>query len=667
MRLCRSVHPLLVVALLLAWSGNVFAAAIWNKTNAIGYWRHGTNWSSSPNAPTLASGGTYVTNLATKTVIVDPDTPATNLIINSLNVWAPVNATNTLLLQDLGAQPLAVSNNSVDVRMRGAVLVTNSSLVVTGNFIAFNIWAGSVTLDSGSIIAREPGLLTNSTIPTRVGRTNVAELRINGGAMEVGTLAVGQAGFLNSRSHGTIRMSGGELLVLGEFSVGNSVGCTGEVHLIGGTLNVPVGNTNVARVGDDGVGIMTISNASVMLNNLSIGRHINALGTLAIHNGGLLNALDDVSIGRFGGATGMVFLAGGELRCASQTLWVGREGWGELIVSNGLIRADNLHVASLQTNGVSGYALLAGGTTVLESNLLIGAAGYATGNVIVAGSTLIVSNAGYSALSDISSGTLSMRGGNFVTDRLSLTNGAGRMQFSEGTVRSISTVVANGLPFVVGDGVHPATFVLGPGTHRFANGIEVSPNATLTGCNDIIGTVINRGGTILTTNCTLSVQPPSFLQQPVSLTVTQGAAATFSVSVAGSPPPTLQWRFTAPGGAEVDLPGAVGSVLSLPDASASDAGSYRVVASNDSGSVTSAVAVLRVLVPPAIVGAAHAGSVTQVEVQSIPGLTYVLEYKDQLDDPAWTPLGSIIGTGAVLTLEDSAATAPTRFYRVRVE
>jgi hypothetical protein len=196
----------------------------------------------------------------------------------------------------------------------------------------------------------------------------------------------------------------------------------------------------------------------------------------------------------------------------------------------------------------------------------------------------------------------------------------------------------------------------------------VSPNATLRGCgNNIIGTVVNNGGTILTTNCVPLPSPPRFLQHPVSLTVTQGAAATFSVRVAGTPTPTLRWRFRPLSGAESDVSGAVGTNLSIPVVAGAHAGSYRAVASNSSGSVTSAVAVLRVLIPPSIGSLTHAGSVTQVGFQSIAGLNYGLAYKDRLKDPAWTPLGSVPGTGGLLTLSDPAATGPTRFYRVRVE
>lgn len=491
-------------------SPRIFAAAIWRQTNDVGYWRFGTNWSSSPNAPTLAGGGTYVTNLASKKVVIDPDTPMTNLVINSLNVWAPPNATNTLLLQDLGSAPLVVSNNSLDIRMRGAIVVTNSSLVVTGNFIQFNLWAGQFTLESGELVALEPGRFTNSTIPTRVGRTNVAELVINSGKAEVGTLQVGEAGLLNSRSHGTIRMNGGELLVLGELSIGNSVNCTGIVHLTSGMLHVPVGNTNVARVGDDGVGITTISNASVMLNNLSVGRHTNSSGTLVLRNNALLNALDDVSIGRFGGATGTLFMAGGELRCTNQTLWIGREGHGSLILSNGWLRADNLHVASLATNSASGHALLAGGIVSLASNLLVGATGYRSGSVELAGGTLTATNAGSSALLGIANGTLTMNGGNLVVDHLAVTNTAGRLTFNSGTLYSAASTVSNGVPFVVGDGIKPAVFILGPGLHVFSSGLVLSANATLTGCtNNIIGTVINNGGTITEGNCGPIPQAPT--------------------------------------------------------------------------------------------------------------------------------------------------------------
>src|SRR5580765_5671205 len=115
---------------LLSWDAP--AAAIWSSP-ASGLWRESANWLNG-NLPSL--GGVYVTNAGTS---------AANLFINSLNVWAPSNATNTLWLQGLGTNtPLVVSNSTLDVRMRGDLRITDSSLIVasafTGSGISFNIW-----------------------------------------------------------------------------------------------------------------------------------------------------------------------------------------------------------------------------------------------------------------------------------------------------------------------------------------------------------------------------------------------------------------------------------------------------------------------------------------------------------------------------------------------
>lgn len=654
-------------ALFLVVGPSLQAAAIWNKTNASGgLWRHGTNWSSTPSAPTLSTGGTYVTNRTSKTIAIDAATPLTNLFIGSLNVWGPVGTTNRLLLQDLGATPLVVSNNSLDVRMRGVVEITNSSLVVTGNFIQFNLWAGTMILRSGSIVACEPGLLTNSQVPFRVGRTNAAELAIESGSLTVGGLAVGQAGLLNSRSHGTVRMSGGQMLVLGELSVGNAVNCTGLVYMTAGSIQVPPGNTNVTRIGDDGVGIMTISNASLTLNNLSIGRHTNSQGTLVLHTNGLLTALDDVSVGRFEGATGMLFMAGGELRCTNQTLWIGREGRGQMVFSNGLLRGDALHVGGDLTNVAFGSALIAGGTLTLASNILIGNAPFATGQVVVAGGDISLASGDYSAYLNLSMGSLTLNGGSLAVDNLIMTNSSGNLQFNGGTLRSAFSTVDNGSPLVLGDGVRPATFILGAGTHVFANGIVVSPNATLTGCGDVVGSIINNGGTVTLSNCAALVKPPRFLQSPLSLLVTQGATATFSASVSGSPAAELQWHFTPQDGVESPLTGETNATLSIAGVQPAHVGAYRISATNPGGTV-SRTASLQLLLPPSLGGVTYSTGSASVSVSTQAGLNYVLEYKGSLTDPAWTLLLSTNGTGGIMTLLDNAPGLPARFYRVRVQ
>ncbi|MGH8247204.1 MAG: hypothetical protein ACREUU_12335, partial [Gammaproteobacteria bacterium] len=270
--LTPSVLGALIAGLAAADAG---AAAIWTNANdSAGFWKEATNWSTGL-APHVGTGSTYVTNRNNKTVVIGADTPLTNLVLGgSLNVWAPADFTNSLLLQDLGPNPLVASNTSVFVNDRGVIRVTNSSLVITGRFLRFNVSAGDIRLDSGSIVAREEPPTSNVTVFTRIGRTNAATLSIHGGRMEVSTLLLSELqGIQFGRAEGTVRMTGGELVVHGEFNVGKSLQCTGVVDMTGGRLVVVNNLTNITRIGDDGTGTMIVSNASALVGNVSVARH----------------------------------------------------------------------------------------------------------------------------------------------------------------------------------------------------------------------------------------------------------------------------------------------------------------------------------------------------------------------------------------------------------
>ena len=69
---------------------------------------------------------------------------------------------------------------------------------------------------------------------------------------------------------------------------------------------------------------------------------------------------------------------------------------------------------------------------------------------------------------------------------------------------------------------------------------------------------------------------------------------------------------------------------------------------------------------PALFQARLIGSAFSVDVATSSGSTYYLEYKAALDNPSWTPAAQVSGDGALQTLTDSGATAPQRFYRLRV-
>jgi phospholipase/lecithinase/hemolysin len=90
---------------------------------------------------------------------------------------------------------------------------------------------------------------------------------------------------------------------------------------------------------------------------------------------------------------------------------------------------------------------------------------------------------------------------------------------------------------------------------------------------------------------------PVITNQPVSQTNLAGATVTFSVGATGAPPLSYQWVFNNLGNR---LPGATNDTLVLSNVQASNTGNYRVVITNDSGSVLSGSGRLTVVTPPVI-------------------------------------------------------------------
>jgi hypothetical protein len=75
---------------------------------------------------------------------------------------------------------------------------------------------------------------------------------------------------------------------------------------------------------------------------------------------------------------------------------------------------------------------------------------------------------------------------------------------------------------------------------------------------------------------------PEFTEQPAALNATIGGAILISVEVSGEPKPSLQWRKDGN-----PINGATDRTLSIPQSGPADAGSYDVVARNDSGTAVS--------------------------------------------------------------------------------
>ena len=116
----------------------------------------------------------------------------------------------------------------------------------------------------------------------------------------------------------------------------------------------------------------------------------------------------------------------------------------------------------------------------------------------------------------------------------------------------------------------------------------------------------NASGSVDSAAALLTVTPvpmaPTILAGPASATVAGGGSVTFSVTAGGQPAPTCQWQLSTDGGATfANINAAIGSSLFVNGVTPSQDGwRYRVVATNASGSATSAAATLTVPALPVV-------------------------------------------------------------------
>jgi hypothetical protein len=520
----------------------------WTSTSS-GLWGDTNNWSGHI-LPDITSFVEILTNDPGVTVTIDAATDPASLTIQSLKLGAPAGATNVLLLSSSTNNPL-VLQTALAVQDGGLLRITNGALLLqlTNDHADLD---GQFVLDSGMID------FGDITVTARVGRATSGTFTINDGAVSAGAMTVG--GLTNSS--GTLILNGGILNVGSLFSVGRNQTTTGTVFVVGGQLNA-VGD--IARVGDTSLGQMTVSNASVVMTNLNVGRDAPSLGTVTVQNGASVIISNELSLGRFSGATGTVAMAGGNITGSDLKIHVGYEGDGELIVSNGTVQAGTVLVAGDFTNTATGLLDVSGGSLVVSSSLNVGAASFSTGQVAVTSGNVFVTNVAGGGVLNIANGNLSLNAGSIVADRLALTNASGVIVFNGGTLSSGGTAVANGAAFIVGDGISSATFHLSGGTHSFAGGLVISSNATLTGCGIIIGSIMNHG--TIATNC-----GPALVRPQITQIVRKSGTNLVTFSSVLGQKYTLEYKNSPAGTVWTSIPPATngtGLAITLTDASAS--------------------------------------------------------------------------------------------------
>ena len=463
-------------------------------------------------------GGSLILDSGSLTCGLNCDLQSGTMLINSGTLNAIAGTTGIRMGRFAGATTSLTVKGGVVNALRltmGSVIGSANTLTIAGGAVNLlsDFSAGQsqsttadVTISSGSLTA------TNGF--AKIADRSAATFTQTGGAVSFGDLAVGDLGVATyNLKGGTFRMipfsldnlfivanmenadfnqSGGVAVIGTEIHIADFSGVTGNINITGGQF---FATNDIVAIGREGIGAMLVTNANVVLTNTSVGRHLGSSGTLTVQNNANISFVGDLSIGRLAGASGSVQVQGGTLSVTNDDLWVGRAGSGDLFITGGTLIGRRVRVANSEdgTNAPSGTFSISSGNFICSSNLIVGTPLVSSGQLNLSGGRVIVTNSTGSASVQISSGVATMDGGTLTTDKLLINDSNGTFSFNNGLIRAKTITVSNNQPFTVGDGINPATLELLGGTYTFADGLVISPNATVTGCGTVIGTVVNNG------------------------------------------------------------------------------------------------------------------------------------------------------------------------------
>lgn len=467
------------------------------------------------------AGGALILDSGSLNCAVNCDLQSGRMIVNSGTLNATLNpllgTTGIRMGRFSGANASLVINGGTVTAPRitlGSVSGSQSSLTIAGgNLITPDSFSAgqqpattaSVTMTAGSLVVtngrtkiadRSAASFSQSGGNTRFSDLSIGDLGVGAYNLSGGTFTVTSDNsdlcIIGNMEAGDFNQSGGVAVIDNEMHVADFDGISANLNIRGGQF---FATNELVAIGRFGLGTMTVSNATAVLINTSIGRHLGANGTLLVQNNANLVFTGDLSAGRLAGASGSIQIEGGSLSVTNDDFWIGRGGTGGLTVTGGNLRAGRVHVGESDdgTNAPTGTLSISAGTFTASSNLVVGTPLLSSGQLFITGGQITVTNSTGSAFVQVNSGSASMTGGTLTADILLINNTNAAFTFNNGLIRAKAMTVANGQPFTVGDGINPATLELLGGTYTFANGLVISPNATVTGCGTVIGSITNNG------------------------------------------------------------------------------------------------------------------------------------------------------------------------------
>jgi uncharacterized delta-60 repeat protein len=162
------------------------------------------------------------------------------------------------------------------------------------------------------------------------------------------------------------------------------------------------------------------------------------------------------------------------------------------------------------------------------------------------------------------------------------------------------------------------------------------------------------------TSGSLTVSPDVVIaRQPDSITVGANSNVTLSVVAYGSPAINYQWKLNG-----VDLPGATNANLTLANFNAANEGTYRVVVSNFTNSVTSSDALLMVGSTPRLLAPSQGkNGAFQFQAAALPNVNYNIQASTDLTQ--WVTISQVSSTNGYIFFSDAQASqSPARYYRL---
>src|SRR5205823_6243038 len=150
---------------------------------------------------------------------------------------------------------------------------------------------------------------------------------------------------------------------------------------------------------------------------------------------------------------------------------------------------------------------------------------------------------------------------------------------------------------------------------------------------------------------------PRIGRPPVSRVLTAGRGAVLNALAIGGLPLRLQWYHDG-----TPLTGMTNQWLAFTNCLPTDAGNYQLVANNDFGSATSAVAVVAIAIPrPALKSPTKNAQTLSFTIDTITGVLYIAEFQDSLFPTSWTELDRHLGNGSSIVITDANAMSQARF------